>query len=132
MDGVKSVTISEDGISLEYAEFKLVAHKPANGPEFEDSWQRPEEDGTSTFLLTDAAELATVKSDLDRYGITFDPETNVALTARQKELLNSSGIRSRSGLSKELERLERIDAATTFEQLKDEVLKINATSSRAI
>lgn len=130
LDGVMGVETSRAGSTIHYAEWKLIAHAEAIYPEFSETWQRPEPDGTITFLLSDNAELATVKSNLTRYGIKYDLETKVELTSRQKALLDGAGLRSRADVPRALERLELIDAATTVAELKAEVLKSAATRSR--
>ena len=122
MDGVKGVSSLNGETTMLYAEFKLEAHAQAKGLD-DDVWQRFNEDGSATFLLTDAAELTTVKADLDRLGITYDPETNVALTAQQKAWLDVSGITSRSQVDKALERAQRIDGAADLDGLKTELLR---------
>ncbi len=121
-DGVISVESTRNESTLAYAAYKLVAHKKAIGPEFESLWQRPEEDGTSIFLLTDTTELTTLKADLDRYGITYDTETNVELTVQQKGWLDISGIKSRAQVETILARAQRISDAPA-DGWKDEALR---------
>ncbi len=71
-------------------------------------------------------ELAGLKAALEGVNITFDKETNVALTTRQKELLNGVNIKTRSQVNVTLERLEMLDAATTFTEWKEGSLNAEA------
>ena len=130
MDGVIGVSTFKGKTTILYAEYKMIAHAQAIYPEFEEIRQAYEDDGTAIFLLVDDAELATVKGLLTDYGITFDKETNVALTARQKALLDGTRITSRSQVVPILEKLEALDAATTFAAWKEESLKSQLGSVR--
>ncbi len=134
-DGIIGVTSTRTESTIQYAEWKLIAHTAAVYAAFEVYSQNYEGDGPATFLLENNAELATVKGLLTDYGITFDKETKVALTARQKELLDGAGIRGRSDIPKMLERLERIDAIDTIlgsasDELKLELLKGSTLNAR--
>ncbi len=129
-DGIISVTSTRTESTIRYAEWKLIAHTAAIYAAFEVYSQNYEGDGPATFLLENDAELATVEALLTEYNITFDKETKVALTARQKFLLDGTRITSRSQVVDRLRRLEDLDATTTFAEWKEESLKSQRGSFR--
>ena len=130
VDSIISVERSRAGTTIYYAKWRLIAETAAIYAAFEVYSQNYEATGPATFLLANDAELAFVTAELYRVGISHDKEVKVELTVRQKELLNDTNVTSRSDVPKVLERLERIDAATTFDQLKQEVLRANSISFR--
>ncbi len=129
------VEISRAGTTIRYAEWKLIAETAAIYAAFEVYSQNYEATGPAVFLLADDAALASVKAKLDEVGIPYEKEVNVALTARQKELLAGADITSRSDVPEVLARLERIDAIVTTpdseeDKLKQEMLRVSATRGR--
>ncbi len=126
-EGVMRVESFKDNPSvITYAEWNLIANAHAAYAAFDIYWQRPNDDGTSLFKVESDEELAGLKAALEGVNITFDKETNVALTTRQKELLNGVNIKTRSQVNVTLERLEMLDAATTFTEWKEGSLNAEA------
>ncbi len=130
--GVES---SRAGTTIHYAEWKLVAETAAIYAALEVYSQNYEATGPAVFLLANDAELAFVTAELYRVGISHGKEENVALTARQKDLLVGTNVTSRSDVPGVLKGLERIDAIPTtpgsdVDKLKQEMLRSSASRAR--
>ena len=90
-------------------------------------WMRPER-GKWEFLVSDDAELAALKAALDKEGIRYEAEKNVELIAEEKQHIENAQITDRSQVESVVTRAARIGAATTIEDLKEEMLNDRARS----
>ena len=128
VSGVISVTSKRGELSLfEYAKWNLLADaymaEEVYAP-FAGFHQRDEADGSATFLIPDDATLAQVKAVLDLYNVKYPMgEINVELTIDEKTTLELSSIRSRGEVTPLLKRAAAIRAASSLDELKEELVK---------
>ncbi len=120
-DSLMSVDIASTGNTYVWAKWSLLADAPL--PESYLFWMK-KEGRKWKLLVTDDAELATLKAALEKEGIRYGAEENIEPTPAERQYIESAQIADRSEVEAVLTRAARVENITTVEGLKEEVLRV--------
>ena len=122
-DSIMGFTIFKDKVILvEYAKWSMLGDGSLPQEQYPDIWQR--DGGRDTlYLVKDDAALASLKTICGIYNVKLQPEVNIELSIDDQQTISDSGVRTRSAADDVLARKARIQAATTIDDLKAEMLR---------
>lgn len=121
----------DDSIVLTFTKWRVYGDKMLDTMKYRDVHQRLEDNGQAKFLCVDDAELAILESACASESVNLGIPENIELSAQRKQYLVDAQFNRREGMEPIIARGERIQAATTFEELKQEML-MQPMSARSI
>lgn len=127
-DGVMGFEILKNKVTaVQFAKWLIWGSSLLDEERYVEIWQREmiiSPDGLGVkFLVADDAALAELKVICAAEGVELGKEIGVELSAAHKQYIIDSNIYSINHVDDTVARAERIDAATTVDELKVEMLK---------